>query len=72
VPVLALLGFINAGFDARDAAQRNPAAAAAHIIAAPGTAAEAHAATVHNVTDMLSHVYLGLVVGAIGLRALRN
>lgn len=72
VPVLALLGFINAGLDARDAAQRSPAAAAANIIAAPGTPAEAHAATVHKVADILSYVYLGLIVGTIGLRALRN
>jgi len=72
VPVLALLGFINAGLDARDVGQRNPAAAATKVIAAPGTPAEAHVATVHKVTDMLSFVYIGLIAATIGLRALRN
>lgn len=72
LPVLALLGFINAGLDAREAAQRNPAAAAANVIAAPGTPAEAHAASARKVADIFSYVYLCLIGGTIGLRALRN
>ena len=72
IPVLALLGFTNAGLDARDAMQRNPAAAAAKLVAAQGPAAEAHLGAARNVADVLSFTYLGLMVGTIGLRGVRN
>ncbi|HUI95432.1 MAG TPA: adenylate/guanylate cyclase domain-containing protein [Xanthobacteraceae bacterium] len=72
VPVLALLGFTNAGLDAREAGQRDPAAADAHLVAAPGTPAAAHLEAVHAVADALAYIYLGLVAGTVGLRALRN
>src|ERR1700704_2601446 len=63
VPVLALLGFTNAGLDARDTAQRNPQAAAVHVIAAPGTPADESLARVHWINDMLTPGYLGLGAG---------
>jgi len=72
VPVLALLGFTNAGLDARDAGQRDPAAADAHLIAAPGTPAAARLETAHDVADAFAYIYLGLVAGTVGLRAFRN
>ena len=72
VPVLALLGFTNAGLDARDTAQRNPQAAAVHAIAAPGTPAAEKLVGVRRISDMLTLGYLGLVAGTIGLRVLRD
>ncbi len=72
VPVLALLGFTNAGLDAREAAQRNPQATAVHLIAAPGTPAAEDLARVRRIGDMLTLAYLGLVAGTVGLRVLRD
>jgi adenylate cyclase len=72
VPVLALLGFTNAGLDAREAAQRDPQAAAAHAIAMPGSPAAASVASVHRIADALTFAYLALVAGTIGLRMLRD
>ncbi len=72
VPVLALIGFTNAGLDAREAGQRDPAAAEAHLIAGPGTPAAAHLEAAHDVADAFAYIYLGLVAGTVGLRALRN
>jgi adenylate cyclase len=72
VPVLAILGFTNAGLDAREAARRDPQAAAAHAIATPGTPAAESLASVHRIADALTFGYLGLVAGTIGLRMLRD
>jgi adenylate cyclase len=69
VPVLALLGFTNAGLDALEVAQRNPEAAAAYVIAEPGTRAAEDLATDRRIGDALVFIYLGLVAGTMGLRA---
>jgi adenylate cyclase len=72
VPVLALLGFTNAGLDAREVAQRDPDTAAVYDIAAPGLQAAANLASANRIADTLSYTYLGLLVGTIGLRAWRG
>ena len=72
VPVLALLGFTNAGLDARDVVQRDPKAAAAYAIATPGTPGAADLDRVHRIADTLSYTYLGLLLGVLGLRAWRG
>jgi adenylate cyclase len=72
VPVLALIGFVNAGADIRDATQRDPQSAAAFAIAEPGTPADANLQTARWTADRLSLAYLGLLAGTIGLRALRD
>jgi adenylate cyclase len=72
VPVLALLGFTNAGLDALEVAQRNPEAAAAYVIAEPGTRAAEDLATDRRIGDALVFTYLGLVAGTMVLRALRD
>jgi adenylate cyclase len=72
VPVLALLGFTNAGLDALEAARLNPEAAAPYMIAEPGTQVAEDLATVRRVGDTLVFIYLGLVAGTMGVRALRD
>jgi adenylate cyclase len=72
LPVLALLGFTNAGFDLRDIVQRDPASAAHYMLAQPGTEAAANKATVDRIVDVMSFAYLGLLAGTFGFRALRN
>jgi adenylate cyclase len=72
VPVLALLGFTNAGFDARETAQRDPDTAAAFDIALPGPQAAANLASAYRITNTLAYAYLGLLVGTIGLRTWRG
>jgi adenylate cyclase len=72
VPVLALLGFTNAGFDVRDKVQREPASVARYLIAQPGTENERTYATLTRIVDGISITYLGLLAGTFGFRALRN
>jgi adenylate cyclase len=72
VPVLALLGFSNAGLDALEAVRLNPESAAAYVIAEPGAHAAEDLATVRRLGDVLVLIYLGLVAGTIGLRMLRD
>jgi adenylate cyclase len=71
VPVLALLGVINAGLNVREAAQRD-AAYAATLAIAPGSQAERDRASAHRIVDGLMICYLGLLLGTFGLRAARD
>ena len=72
VPVLALIGVTNAGFDIRDAVARDPAGAIRFVIAPPGTAAADSSAALGRVVDAMLYAYVGLVVGLIGFRGLRD
>jgi adenylate cyclase len=73
VPALALIGFTNAGLNLRDAAKRDPTAAAArYVVARPGTVAEQNYATTIRITDAISLVYLSLLGGTFGFRVLRD
>jgi adenylate cyclase len=71
VPVLAILGFVNAGLNLREAVQRDPAFAAA-FAPTPGTAEARDAASARRIADGLTILYLGLVIGTFGLRAARD
>jgi adenylate cyclase len=72
VPVLALVGFTNAGLNLREAAQRDPAAAARYVVARPGTAAMQNYASLMRIIDAMSLAYLGLLGGTFGFRVLRD
>ncbi len=72
VPVLALIGFTNAGLNLRETAQRDPAAAARYALVRPGTAAAQNYASLQRIVDALSLTYLGLLAGAFGSRMLRD
>lgn len=72
VPVLALIGFTNAGLNLRETAKRNPVAAAHYVIAAPGTAAEQSYASLMRIVDGASLAYLILLASMFGLRVLRD
>jgi adenylate cyclase len=71
VPVLAILGVINAGLNVREAAQRD-AVYAATLAIAPGSQTERDRASAHRIVDGLMIGYLGLVLGTFGLRAARD
>jgi adenylate cyclase len=71
VPVLAVLGVINAGLNVREATQRNPARAAS-LAVAPGSADERHAEAVNRIAEGLIVLYLVLLFGTLGLRAARD
>src|SRR5262249_10576968 len=72
VPVLALIGFTNAGFDIRDAVARNPAGAIRFVIAPPGTPAGESSEALGRIVDLMLYAYVGLVVGLVGFRGLRD
>jgi len=72
VPVVALIGFTNAGLDLREAVTRTPALAARYIAAQPGTQAEQNHASLMRVVEAISLAYLGLLAGTFGLRTVRN
>jgi adenylate cyclase len=73
VPVLALIGFTNAGLNLRETAQRDPVAAAArYAVVRPGTNAAQDHASLTRIIDALSLTYLGLLAGAFGSRTLRD
>jgi adenylate cyclase len=71
VPVLAILGVVNAGLDIREAALRDPAHAASLLIWA-GSEGEQAAASASRIVYGLTIAYVGLVFGTLGLRALRD
>jgi len=71
VPVLAILGVVNAGLNLRDVVLRDPAYAAS-LGPAPGSQEAQHAASAARIADGMAVFYLGLVIGAFGLRAARN
>jgi adenylate cyclase len=72
VPVLALIGVTNAGFDIRDAVARDPAGAIRFVIAPPGTAAAASSEALGRIVDLMLYAYVGLIVGLVGFRGLRD
>jgi adenylate cyclase len=72
VPVLALLGLTNAGFDVRDKVQRDPTSVAAYLIAQPGTENDRKYAALTRIVDGISITYLGLLAATFGFRALRD
>jgi adenylate cyclase len=71
VPVLAILGVVNAGLNLRDAVLRDPAYAAS-LGPAPGSQEAQYAASAVRIADGVAISYLGFVIGAFGLRAARN
>jgi adenylate cyclase len=70
VPVLAILGVLDAGLNLREAVL-NDQTYAASLVPAPGPEAQ-HAAAAVRIADGTAVVYLGLVFGIFGLRAARN
>jgi adenylate cyclase len=72
VPVLALIGLTNAGFDMLEIVARDPAGASRFVIAPPGTAAAAKSEAVGRIVDLMLYSYVALVVGLLGFRPLRD
>jgi adenylate cyclase len=70
IPVLAFLGFANAGLDIREAVQRDPAFAA-RLAAPTGHDGLLPLASVQRIVDGLSIAYLLLVGGVLALREIR-
>jgi len=71
VPVLAILGVVNAGLNLREAVLRDPAYAAS-LGPAPDSKEAQYAASVVRIADGMAVSYLGLVIVVFGLRAARN
>jgi adenylate cyclase len=72
VPALALVGFINAGLNMRETAQRDPVVAARYAVAKPGTKVAQNLASLLRIIDALSLTYLGLLAGTFGIRVARD
>ncbi len=72
VPVLALIGFTNAGLDMIEAVQRDPGLAAKLAIGPPGTPAGAHLQAVQRITGLMSWSYVGLIGATFALRLARD
>jgi adenylate cyclase len=73
VPVLALIGFTNAGLHFRETVKRDPIPAAAqYAVARPGTEAGQNHTSLIRIVDVLSFTYLSLLAGTFGFRELRN
>jgi adenylate cyclase len=72
VPVLALLGVINAGLNLREAAQRNPAYAATLAAWQRSPAAAQYDPTATRIINGVVVFYVALVIGTLGLRAARD
>jgi adenylate cyclase len=72
VPVLALIGFTNAGLDMLDAVQRDPGLAARLAVGPPGTPAGAKLAADQHITGLMVWSYLGLVGATFALRLARD
>jgi adenylate cyclase len=71
VPVLAILGVVNAGLNLREAVLRDPVYAAS-LGPAPDSKEAQHTASVVRIADGMAVSYLGLVIAVFGLRAARN
>jgi adenylate cyclase len=71
VPVLAIVGVVNAGLDVRDAVLRDPAYAAS-LAPSLGSQEAQNAASAIRIADGMTILYLGLVIGTFGLRAARD
>jgi len=72
VPVLALIGFTNAGLDMLDAVQRDPGLAARLAVGPPGTPAGTKLAADQYITGLMAWSYLGLVAATFALRLARD
>ena len=72
IPVLALIGFTNAGLDVRDAVQRDPSLAMRLAIGPPGTAAGARLEQVQHITGLMAWSYVGLVAAIFAMRLARD
>jgi adenylate cyclase len=72
LPVLALIGVINAGLDIREAVQQNPAYAARFSPPSPGSAAARSGAALDTTINTLVLLYLGLIAAVLALRAMRD
>ncbi|NGO51000.1 adenylate/guanylate cyclase domain-containing protein [Allomesorhizobium camelthorni] len=72
VPVLAALGFLNAGLDMRYVAANAPASLGKHVADRPGTRQASDWAQVSRIVDGILVGYRGLVAGVFTLRAGRN
>jgi adenylate cyclase len=72
IPVLALIGFTNAGLDTLEAVQRDPGLAARLAIGPPGTPAGASLQRVGFITGIMAWSYLGLVGATFAMRFARD
>jgi adenylate cyclase len=72
VPVLALIGFTNAGLDMLDAVRGDPGLAARLAVGPPGTPAGAKLAAAQYITHLMVWSYLGLVGAIFALRLARD
>lgn len=72
VPLLAVIGFVNAGLDMRDYARANPALLPTHVIDVGGTEQALQFADVGRVVDRLTLGYIMLLGGIAALRAARD
>jgi adenylate cyclase len=71
VPVLAILGVVNAGLNLRDAVLRDQQYAAS-FIPSPNNQNEQKAASAVRISERLTIFYIALVIGTFGLRATRG
>jgi adenylate cyclase len=71
VPVLAILGVINAGLDLREAVLRDPSYGGS-FVPLPNSQDAQNAASAVRISDGITALYLGLVIGIFGLRAART
>ena len=71
VPVVAILGFVTAGFDLREAVRHDPAYAASIAPSSSGAQAQ-NIASVQRMVDGLTLGYLALVLATLALRAGRD
>jgi adenylate cyclase len=72
VPVLALIGFTNAGLDTLEAVQSVPGVAAKLAIGLPGTPAGADLEQVGHITGIMAWSYVGLVAATFAMRLARD
>ena len=72
IPVLALIGFTNAGLDMLEAVQRDPGLAARLAVGLPGTSAGASLEADNHITTIMVWSYIGLVAVTLGLRVARD
>jgi adenylate cyclase len=72
VPVLALIGFTNAGLDTLEALRRNPGLAAKLAVGLPGTEAGARLDQVGHITGIMAWSYVGLVGATFAMRFARD
>ncbi|MBX3570136.1 MAG: adenylate/guanylate cyclase domain-containing protein [Rhizobiaceae bacterium] len=72
VPVLAVIGFINAGLDMRAFALADPALLPTHVVDVPGTEQARRFGSVGHFVDRLTLAYIALLGAIVALRAARD